>query len=88
MAFFDPDGKKVAGRLAAMGKGVPIDEITQAVAEAVGRCQNKRYAGNGRAMKELKRLFETYPQLKKNAWGVGEHPVSPLIDLLVKETFC
>lgn len=87
MAFFDPDGKKVAGRLASVGKGVPLDEITQAVAEVVGRCKNKRYAGNGRAMKELKQLFETYPQLKKDAWAVGEHPVSPLIDLLVSETF-
>jgi len=66
---------------------MPLDEITQAVAEAVGRCKNKRYAGYGRAMKELKHLFETYPQLKKDAWAVGEHPVSPLIDLLVKETF-
>jgi len=87
MAFFDPDGQKVAGRLASVGKGVPSTEIEQAVAEAVGRCMNKRYAGKGRAMKELKQLFETYPQLKKNAWKVGEHPVSPLIDLLVKETF-
>ena len=87
MAFFDPDGKKVAGRLAAVGKGVPMDEITQAVAEAVGRCKNKRYAGNGRAMKELKQLFETYPQLKKDAWAVGEHPCSPLIGILVDESF-
>ena len=87
MAFFDPDGKKVAGRLAAVGKGVPLDEITQAVAEAVGRCKNKRYAGNGRAMKELKQLFETYPQLKKDAWAVGEHPCSPLIGILVDESF-
>jgi hypothetical protein len=87
MAFFDPDGKKVAGRLASIGKGVPTTEIEQAVAEAVGRCKNKRYAGDGRAMKELRQLFETYPQLKQNAWAVGEHPVSPLIDLLVAETF-
>lgn len=88
MAFFDADGKKVAGRLASVGKGVPMDEITHAVAEAVGRCKNKRYAGNGRAMKELKQLFETYPQLKKDAWAVGEHPCSPLIGILVDETFC
>ena len=84
MAFFDSDGKKVAGRLAAVGKGVPLDEITQAVAEAVGRCKNKLYKSS--ALKELKLLFEKYPQLKKDAWAVGEHPVSPLIDLYVKET--
>ena len=87
MAYFDEDGKKIAGRLASVGKNVPTDEITQAVTEAVGRCQNKRYAGDGRAMKELKQLFDTYPQLKRDAWKVGEHPVSPLIDVLVKETF-
>ena len=87
MAFFDPDGKKVAGRLASAGKGVPSTEIEHAVTEAVGRCKNKRYAGKGRAMKELKQLFETYPQLKKNAWSVGDHPCSPLIGILVSETF-
>lgn len=87
MPYFDPDGRKIEGRLASIGKGVPNSEIEQAVAEAVGRCKNKRYAGNGRAMKELKKLFETYPQLKRNAWEVGSHPVSPLIDLLVEETF-
>jgi len=86
MAYFDKEGKKIEGRLASAGKGVPTDEIMMAVSEAVGRCQNKLYAGNGRAMKELKQLFETYPQLKRDAWAVGEHPVSPLIDLYVKET--
>ena len=87
MAFFDPDGRKVAGRLASVGKNVPMDEITLAVAEAVGRCKNKRYAGKGRAMKELKLLFETYPQLKGDAWEPDEHPISPLIEQLVEETF-
>jgi hypothetical protein len=87
MAFFGPDGQKVAGRLAFAQKGVPRDEIATEVAEAVGRCQNNRYTREGRALKELKRLFETYPLLKRDAWGVGEHPVSPLIDLYVKELF-
>ena len=84
MAYFDEGGKKVAGRLASVGRGVPCDEIAREVAEAVGRCQNKRYAGS--ALKELKQLFATYPQLKRDAWAGGEHPVSPLIDLYVKET--
>ena len=84
MAFFEADGKKVEGRLASVGRGVSSDEIATEVAEAVGRCQNKRYAGS--ALKELKQLFARYPQLKRDAWAVGEHPVSPLIDLYVKET--
>ena len=84
MAYFDKEGKRVEGRLASAGKGVPTDEIMQAVSEAVGRCQNKLYKGS--ALKEVKVLFEKYPQLKRDAWAVGEHPVSPLIDLYVKET--
>lgn len=87
MAYFDEDGKRVIGRLATAGKGVPSTEIEHAVAEAVGRCKNKRYAGKGRAMTELKQLFSQYPQLKKNGWGLWEHPVSPLIAQLVEETF-
>ena len=85
MAYFDEDGKRVSGRLASAGKGVPTSEIEHAVAEAVGRCKNKRYGGNGRALKELKQLFDQYPQLKKDAWAAGEHQVSPLIGLWVKE---
>ena len=87
MAYFEEGGKKVAGRLASVGRAVSSDEIAIDVAEAVGRCQDKRFKKKGRTLKELKRLFETYPQLKSDAWGVGEHPVSPLIDLYVKELF-
>jgi hypothetical protein len=85
MAFFEADGKKVEGRMASLGKGVPLDEITQAVAEAVGRCQNKVYKGS--ALKEMQTLFAKYPQLKRDAWAVGEHPVSPLVALYTKELF-
>jgi len=84
MAYFDKEGKKIEGRLASAGKGVPTDEIMMAVSEAVGRCQNKLYKGS--ALKELKVLFEKYPQLKRDAWLPFEHPCSPLIDLYVKET--
>jgi len=84
MAFFAPDGRKVEGRLASAGKGAPSDEITKAVAEAVGRCKNKLYKCS--ALKEMKALFAKYPQLKRDTWGVGEHPVLPLIDHYVKET--
>ena len=38
------------------------------------------------AQAKLKQLFARYPQLKRDAWAVGEHPVSPLIDLYAKET--
>ena len=38
------------------------------------------------AQAKLKQLFATYPQLKRDAWAVGEHPVSTLIDLYAKET--
>ena len=83
MAYFDPDtGKKVAGQL-VQGKATSGNEIETAVAEAVARCQNKKY---GSALKELKRLFATYQQLKRDAWLPFEHPCSPLIDLYVKET--
>ena len=87
MAFYDPDsGRLVAGQRMSAGKAASGNEILVAVEEAVARCQHKKYAGTGRALKELKQLFATYPQLKRDAWGVGEHPVSPLIDLYVKET--
>jgi hypothetical protein len=84
MAYFDEEGKKVAGRLASVGRGVPSDEIAREVAEAVGRCKNKQYAGS--ALKELKLLFARYPHLKQDAWALDEHPVSLLIDLYAKET--
>lgn len=83
MGYFDPDtGKMVSGQRAQTGKAASGNEIAMAVEEAVARCKNKKY---GSALKELKRLFTTYPQLKRDAWKVGEHPVSPLIELFVKE---
>ena len=85
MAFFDVDGKKVEGRLASVGKGVRLDEIMQSVAAAVGRCQNKVYKGS--ALKEMQALFMKYPQLKKDAWAVGDHPCSQLVELYARELF-
>jgi len=82
MAFFDPDGKKVAGRLAAVGKGVPLDEITQAVAEAVVRCER-----GASAKEEMATLFKRYQQLKENRWEPFEHPMSPLMEWFVKQKF-
>lgn len=88
MAFYDPDsGRLVAGQRFSAGKAASGSEITVAVEEAVARCLHKKYAGSGRALKELKQLFATYPQLKRNAWAVGEHPCSPLIELYTKELF-
>ena len=86
MAFFDSDGNKVAGRLVLLGKGVQQDEISWEVAEAVERCRNKRYAGS--PLNEIKLLFEKYPSFKGDTWAMGEHPVSPLIELYIMELFC
>jgi hypothetical protein len=85
MSFYDSDtGRMVTGQRITAGKAASGNEIADAVEEAVARCQNKRYAGS--ALKELNQLFDRYPQLKRDAWAVGEHPVSPLIELYVKET--
>jgi len=85
MAFYDPDtGRLIAGQRILAGKAASGNEIANAVEEAVARCQNKKY---GSALKELKRMFKTYPQLKRDAWAVGEHPCSPLVELYTKELF-
>ena len=85
MSFYDPDtGRMVTGQRITAGKTASGNEIADAVEQAVARCENQRYAGS--ALKELTQLFARYPQLKRDAWAAGEHPVSPLIDLYVKET--
>lgn len=84
-AYFDPaSGKMIAGKMVSGGKAASGNEITIAVEEAVFRAQNKKY---GSARKELAKLFQTYPQLKSDSWAVGQHPVSPLIELYVQEVF-
>jgi hypothetical protein len=86
MAFYDPDtGRLVAGQRLSAGKAASSNEIASAVEEAVGRCQNKVYKGS--ALKEMQALFAKYPQLKRDAWVVGEHPCSPLVVLFTKELF-
>lgn len=85
-AYFDPaSGKMIAGKVVGVGHTANGDTIALAVTEAVGRCQNKRYKAS--PLVELKKLFEEFPQLKSDSWSVGEHPVSPLIELYVQEVF-
>ena len=85
MAYFDSaSGKKVTGKVVGGGTRASNSEIAMAVQEAVFRAQHKKV---GSALNELRKLFKTYPQLKSDSWTVGEHPVSPLIDLYVKEMF-
>lgn len=84
MAFYDPaSGKFITGQVIGGTQATSGSEIAVAVAEAVGRCQNKRYKASPR--KELERLLKTYPVLRGDAWTVGDHPVSPLIELFVQE---
>jgi len=85
MAFYDSDtGKLIAGQRLVGSKMAKGNDIEDAVKEAVQRCQNKKY---GSPLNELKKLFSTYPQMKRDVWSVGEHPCSPLIDLYTKELF-
>ena len=85
MAYYDPaTGRMLTGQMVGGGTGASNDTIALAVAEAVGRCRNKTYKASPLA--ELKKLFQEFPQLKRDGWAVGQHPVSPLIELYVKET--
>lgn len=85
MAYFDAtSGKLVAGKVVGGGVAASRTELETAVSEAVARCGHRKY---GSAKKELERLFRTYPQLKRDSWPLGEHPVSPLIELFVQELF-
>ncbi len=85
MAYFDStSGKKVTGKVVGGGTRASSNEIAMAVQEAVFRAQHKKV---GSALNELRKLFKTYPQLKSESWGVGEHPCSPLIDLYVTQVF-
>jgi hypothetical protein len=85
MAYFDSaSGKKVTGKVVGGGTRASNSEIAMAVQEACFRAQHKKV---GSALKELQKLFKTYPQLKSESWSVGEHPCSPLIDLYVKEIY-
>jgi len=86
MAYFDPGtGRVVTGKVVGGGASAGRTEIETAVSEACARARHKKY---GSARKELARLLTTYPSLKRDgAWGVGEHPLSPLIEEFVREVF-
>jgi hypothetical protein len=84
MAYFDSaTGKVVQGKVGSGTTLASRTEVETAISEALSRCKHKKY---GSARKELARLLTTYPHLKRDAWAVGEHPLSPLITLYVEET--
>jgi hypothetical protein len=79
--YFGPDGKKVIGQ--KMSGGGHCEELWAVdVAAAVGRCER-----GARAKDEMQALFSHYPQLKENRWKPFEHPMSPLTEWFVKQTF-
>jgi hypothetical protein len=85
MAYFDSKtGKVVTGKVMGAGTLASKSEVETAISEAVSRARHKKY---GSARKELARLLTTYPQLKLDAWEVGEHPLSPLVELFAQEVF-
>ena len=85
MAYFDATtGKVVSGKVGGQGATASRTEVETAVAEAVARCGNKKY---GSARKELERLLKTYPQLKRDSWPAGQHPLTPLVELFAIQTF-
>lgn len=85
MAYFDSaTGKVMRGKVGSGTTLASRTEVDTAISEAVSRCKHKKY---GSARKELAKLLTTYPHLKRDAWEIGEHPLSPLIELFVEEVF-
>ncbi len=81
--YFDPEGKFVRGRrVGGFRASASTSEISEAIEEAVARCQ----AGAG-AMEGIRGILNSYPQLKEGGADAESDALSPLIECLVQQLF-
>lgn len=80
MGFFNENGDFVSGATIG-GGGVDGDKTGFVSVEVAAACDRVK-KGVSTPLDEMRRLFADYPVLKDDdKWSVGEHPISPLLDL-------
>ena len=80
MAGYWSEGRFVAGNTVRTAGVGGVSGLELEVAAAVARARE-----NGRALKELKRLLEEYPALKREAPEEEDHLLTPLAHLYAEE---